>query len=170
MEPTHVRRLRLIRALAQVGDLPLESIAEILRAIDDNELSVHRAIGVAHYALARRGATNAGSPELDEVKTQVDRFIDDRWTVDAAAPDRDELASALLTLQRLGWQVDTRVFERYAKAADRIASWELSRVPDGVERERAVENAVVGTVVLEAVFAALRRLAEEHHSAIRFGG
>jgi DNA-binding transcriptional MerR regulator len=167
---SHVRRLRLIRALAQVGDLPLSMIAGVLDAIDDDAVSVHEALGVAHYALARRAARNDGSPELAAARAEVDAFLDELgWTVKPEAPDRDELASALVTLRCLGWRVDAGVFTRYAKAADRLAAWELGRSPRGIERDRAVENAVVGTVVFEAVLTAFRRLAEEHHSAARFG-
>lgn len=165
----HLRRLRLIRALAQVGDLPLSTIADILVTIDDDDVSVHGALGAAHYALAAGGARNAGSPELDGARAEVDTFLDGLgWVLKPDAPDRDELASALVMLRSLGWKVDTRVFTRYAKAADRLAGWEVAQMPEGVEREIAVENAVVGTVVFESVLTALRRLAEEHHSAARF--
>ena len=141
---SHVRRARLIRALAQVGDLPLSTIARILESIDDDSVPLHEALGVAHYALAQRGATNAGSAELAAARVEVDTFLDDLgWTIKPDAPDRDELASALETLRRLGWKVSPQVFTRYARAADRLAKWELSRNPGDLERERAVENAVV---------------------------
>ena len=166
---SHVCRARLIRALAHVGDLPLSTIGRILKAIDDDSVPLHEALGIAHYALAHRGAMNAGSAELAGARLEVDSFLDDLgWTIKPDAPDRDELASALETLRCLGWNVDSQVFTRYARAADRLAKWELSRNPGGLDRERAVENAVVGTVVFEAVLTALRRLAQEHHSAARF--
>jgi DNA-binding transcriptional MerR regulator len=166
---SHVRRARLIRALAQVGDLPLSTIASILDAIDDDSVPLHEALGVAHYALAQRGARNAGSPELAQARIEVDAFLADLgWAINADAPDRDELASALETLRCLGWRVGPQVFTRYAQAADKVAKWELSQNPGGSDRERAAENAVVGTVVFEAVLTALRRLAQEHHSAARF--
>ncbi len=168
-DESHVRRLRLIRALAQVGDLPLSTIGLILSSIDDESVPLHEALGVAHYALARRGASNAGSTELAEARVEIDGFLDDLgWTIDPDAPDRDELASALGTLRCLGWKVGAEVFTRYARAADKLAAWELSRNPGALDRERAIENAVVGTVVFEAVLTALRRLAQEHHSAVRF--
>lgn len=166
---SHVRRLRLIRALAQVGDLPLSTIARILEAIDDDSVPLHHALGVAHYALAQRGGMSAGSVELAQARVEVDAFLDDLgWTIDADAPDRDELASALETLRCLGWKVDAKVFMRYARAADKLAKRELSQNPGDLDRERAVENAVVGTVVFESALTALRRLAQEHHSAARF--
>ena len=166
---THVRRLRLIRALAQVGNLPLSTIARILEAIDDDSVPLHEALGVAHYALAQRGAMSAGSAELAEARGEVDAFLDVLgWTIKPDAPDRDELASALVSLRCLGWVVGTQVFTRYARAGEKLAKWELSQNPGDIDRERAVENAVIGTVVFEAVLTSLRRLAQEHHSAARF--
>ncbi len=167
----HLRRLRLIRALVQVGDLSLASVRQIVAAVEDDGVSMHEALGVAHYALAARTASNAGSDQLVETRVEIDAFLDDLgWTLKPDAPDRDELASMLLTLRTLGWSVDAAVFARYAEAADRIAAWELSRMPEGIGRETAVENAVIGTVVFDAALSALRRLAEEHHSAERARG
>jgi DNA-binding transcriptional MerR regulator len=168
--PAHLRRLRLIRALVQVGDLSLASVAGILAAVDDPDVSVHAAIGVAHRAIAARAIADADPDDAAiDARADVDRFLGGLgWSVSADAPDRDALASALRTLRDLGWTVDADVFGRYATAADRLARWELTRMPDGIDRELAVENAVVGTVVFGAAFAALRRLAEERHSAARF--
>ncbi len=46
---------------------------------------------------------------------------------------------------------------------------EIASIPVDGDRDRIVEEAVGGSVVFEAAFTALRRLAEAHHSAIRFG-
>jgi len=41
--------------------------------------------------------------------------------------------------------------------------------PPARSRAEMVEYLVAGTVIFEAVLAALRRMAQEHHSAERFG-
>jgi hypothetical protein len=76
----------------------------------------------------------------------------------------------LSTLRRLGWHdAEARLFLPYAKAADRIASREVERTtPPGATRTETMERVVVGTVLFEAAFSALRRLAQERHSAARF--
>jgi hypothetical protein len=66
------------------------------------------------------------------------------------------------------------VFAPYAEAAFRLAEREIeyvaARADPGAERARAeaVEDVIIGTVVFEVALVALRRLAQEHHSASRF--
>jgi DNA-binding transcriptional MerR regulator len=165
----HLRRLRLVRALTSVGDLPLGTVREVLDAIDDPLRSLHDALGVAHHALARGRATSPPAEATAEERAEVDGWLDRLgWRVTADAPDRNELATVLATLRGLGWGVDVGVFDRYARAADRLAAWELKRTPRGGTREETAEAAVIGTVVFQSALVALRRLAQEHHSAVRF--
>ena len=94
----------------------------------------------------------------------VDRFLAaGRWRVSTTAPGRRELAAALSTLRRLGWDVDTTSFAPYAECAYRVAEREVAEAA-GERDAQTVERMVVGTVVFEAVFVALHRLAQEHHA------
>ena len=165
----HVRRLRLIRVLRDVGGLGIAQIRTVLEAIEAEELSMHEVLGRAHHALAPSEPPSEPSPELARAKEKVDRFIEDLgWRVSADAPARWTLAEALLALERL-WGVEgPETFLPYARVADRVAASELASRPPNGSRTGTVEWMVVGTVVYEAVLAALRRLAQEHHSARRF--
>jgi DNA-binding transcriptional MerR regulator len=168
-DESHVRRLRLIRALAEVGGLPLAAVRDALRAVDDPDLPMHEALGIAHRALAPKPAEQ-DDPAAAEARTEVDRFLDRLgWKVSPDAPARDELAVALATLRRLGWpDATTRLFEHHARAADRLAAREVERTtPTGATRSEMMERVVIGTVVFDAVLSALRRLAQEHRSAAR---
>ena len=168
----HIRRLRLIRALVEVGALPLATVREVLEAVDDEDLPIRRGSRVAHRALApeMRGRDD---PTVAVARADVDRFLEQLgWHVSPASPGPHELAVTLSTLRRLGWHdADARLFMPYAKAADRIASREVERTtPPGATRTETMERMVLGTVLFEAAFSALRRLAQERHSAARFGG
>jgi DNA-binding transcriptional MerR regulator len=165
----HVRRLRLIRVLREVGGLGIAQVRKVLEAIDAEELSLHEVLGRAHHALAPSEEPSEPSPELARVKEKVDRFIEDLgWRVSADAPARWTLAEALLALERM-WGVEgAETFLPYARVADRVAASELASRPPNGSRAGMVEWMVVGTVVYEAVLTALRRLAQEHHSARRF--
>lgn len=166
----HVRRLRLIRALAEVGGLALATVREVLGAVDDPSLPMHDALGIAHRALAP-DLGEQDDPAVAEARAEVDRFLDELgWEVSPDAPGRDELAVALATLRRLGWpDADTRLFTRYADVADRLAAREVERTtPGGATRAEMMERVVIGTVVFDAVVSALRRLAQERRSAARF--
>ena len=166
----HVRRLRLIRALVEVGGLPLATVREVLEAVDDPELPIHEALGTAHRALGP-DLGQEDDPEVGDARAEVDRFLQGLgWEVSPDSPGRHELAVALDTLRRLGWpNADARLFTRYARAADRLASAEVQKAtPAGATRAETMERAVIGTVVFEAVLSALRRLAQERYSAARF--
>ena len=171
-DDSHVRRLRLIRVLAEVGGLPLATVREVLQAVDDPDLPMHEALGIAHRALGPELAEQH-DPAVAEARAEVDRFLDRLgWAVSPDSPGRDELAVALVTLRRVGWpKADTQLFEHYARAADRLASREVERTtPAGATRAETMERVVIGTVVFDAVMSALRRLAQEHRSAVRFAG
>lgn len=164
----HLRRLRLIEILADVGGLNLRAVRNVLDAIDDERLSTHRMLGVAHHALGPEGSDGEIPGEMTAALADVDRFLAGRnWWVSPEAPARRALAQSLVTLRRMGRHADEVVLERYADAADRLAAEELSSVTRAGSRIEAIENLVVGTVVFEAVLIALRRLAQEHHSARR---
>jgi DNA-binding transcriptional MerR regulator len=165
----HLRRLRLIQALTEIGGVRLRDVRTVLQAIDDQALGTHELLGTVHHAL---GPHLDGEPSHDEVRAiaAVDRFLAGLgWHVSQQAPARRALARALATLWRMGRDADAAVFEPYARVADELAAGEVATVSPTASRPEAVEGAVVGTVVFEAALVALRRLAQEHHSARRFG-
>ena len=165
----HLHRLRLITTLIDVGGLTIANVRSVLEAVDNSDMSMHDVLGVAHHGLASRCNGVAASGPGAEAEAEIAGFIDSLgWEVKTDAPAKRELASALASLRQLGWKVQAGVFSQYARAADELAACELARTPATGPRSRTVEAAVVGTVVFEAALVALRRLAEEHHSAARF--
>lgn len=164
----HLRRLRLIAVLTDIGGLSLRAVGNVLDAIDDDHLSTHRMLGVAHHALGPHDDDERLPPDVEAAQADVDRLLRARrWRVSPGAPARRALARALATLRRMGRDPDAAVLDRYADAADRLAAEELTSVITTGSRIDAIENLVVGTVVFESVLLALRRLAQEHHSARR---
>lgn len=161
--PEHVHRLRLIRVMLEVGRMPLSSVREVLVALDDPALPMHDLLAVAHrnLALPRIGEGPADPAAVAEVDAVLERL---GWRVADDGPARRDLAGSVAALHRLGWSVDSDVLEPYARAADSIAEREVEYVGEAPSRAESVERLVVGTVVFEAVLAALRRLAEERHS------
>ncbi|HEV2068909.1 MAG TPA: MerR family transcriptional regulator [Acidimicrobiales bacterium] len=156
----HLHRLRVITTLVDTGGLPIATVSAVLEAVDDQDISMHEVLGVAHYGLSVRLTDDAASAPATEAKAEVDRFLDDLgWRVKPDAPAKRELAGALPSLRQLGWNVGADVFSPYARAADELAAWELAYTPSSESRGRMVE----------AVLVALRRLAKEHHSAARLG-
>lgn len=164
----HLHRLRLVRVLVEVGGLGTPAVRTVLDAIDDQELPMHGLLGLAHHALGPPPDAGPVSDAAARARAEVDRFLAELgWQVTPEAPARRALADALAALWRLGRDTGAETFSRHAEAADRLAAYELARVPAGAPRDESVERAVVGTVVYEAALVALRRLALEHHSSRR---
>jgi DNA-binding transcriptional MerR regulator len=165
----HVQRLRLTRALIEVGSLSLASVRNVLDAIDDERVSLLDVLRIAHFALGPAPGDEEPSSDLAVATADIDKFLADLgWEVDPDAPGRRALAQTLVTLRRLGQEIDVREFEPYARAADRIAEREVASINAHEPRGRVVEEIVLGTVAFEAALTALRRLAEERHAAKRF--
>ncbi|WP_340556698.1 MerR family transcriptional regulator [Streptomyces sp. GSL17-111] len=186
----HERRLRLIRALIGVGGLSVAATAEVLAAIDDPALPVHKALGAASHSIAAPVDAGAGTGRADD--TAAERAEDPDPAGDGATDAARAAVEDLLA--RRGWRVSPRnnnvtalvsaaaaltrvghgdflghALEPYADAAERVAEADLDYVAGRERREDLVERAVVGTVLGDAVLTALRRIAQVDASARRFG-
>ena len=164
----HLRRLRLIRVLQDVGGLSLAGVRDVLAALRDSGAPLHEALAAAHTAL--RHDPPSRDPGLADARAETDAWLAARgWDLGPHSSGRDDLAGALLALRQLGWPVGPDVFERYAHHADALAEAEIAYVARAEDREAAVETTVIGTVVFERALVALRRLAQEHHSRRQLG-
>ncbi|MEV5260678.1 MerR family transcriptional regulator [Streptomyces anulatus] len=166
--PGHERRLRLIRALLDVGGLSLAAIGEVLEAMDDPEQPVHKVLGVAADGVTPTGEEGAG-PELEHAREEVAELLRRRdWQADERGPAAESLAGVLSALRRAGHGGYIDLLDVYADAAEPVARADLDYVQRRVAREDLVESVVVGTVLGEAMFGALRRLAHIDVSFRRF--
>jgi DNA-binding transcriptional MerR regulator len=163
-DETHVRRLRLVRALVEVGGLSLSRVRDVLAEVDEESRELHGLLGAAHGALV---------PEPPAVSTEskerVDRLIKDQgWLVYEGSVDRALLAGALDALVGVGHRLDDEVLQAYAQAAQQVADTDVAHLPVG-DRSRTVEAVVVVTALGGPVLLALRRLAHQSASARRHG-
>jgi DNA-binding transcriptional MerR regulator len=166
----HLERLRLIRALREVGDLPIASVKRIVTAVDDERVGLHALLGAAAYAIGPPVETHPEDPAWRSAREDVDAIVAELgWRVTPDAPTRDLLAQAFLALRRLGRPIVWTDLRPYIEAASIIAEHEMGAVPVEGERGRAVQTAVATNVLYEKVLLALRRMAQEDASARRFG-
>ena len=161
----HLDRVALIRALREVGGLPIATIKETLDAI---ERPAADGAGPDHLGVALRAL---GAPldiptdEAADYQRATDR-IDDvlrglGWSTDPDAPGRADLIRAVVAIDRQfpgGTQQQT--LQRYAEVARSLAEFEIPQTwdPSGAPTD-ALRYAVLGTVLFEPVILALRRLA-----------
>jgi len=160
----HLRRLRLVRALTEVGNLSLKEVKAVLDAADDPSLPIHELLGTVQYALEPSTPADIDAGAVDTVDAAIDAL---GWRVSDKAPARRSIAHAVEVLRSFGWTVEPADLVRYAKAVDRLAAREVAISDDTADREQLVGRMVVGSVVFEAILTAFRRLAQEHHSATR---
>ncbi|MFJ9936269.1 MerR family transcriptional regulator [Streptomyces virginiae] len=177
---SHERRLRLVRALMEVGGLSVAAIREVLVAVDDKEQPVHELLGEAATRLVpeygdggERGGGDggaAGDAETVLARERVARLIEARgWRIASGNKAAEALVAALASLGRVGHAGFVDLLDDYAEAAERVGRTDLDYVARRVAREDLVESVVVGTVLGDAVFAALRRMAQVDASARTFG-
>lgn len=167
----HLHRLRLVRALTEVGKLSLRDVRRVLAAAADPQVSMHALLGTAQYALEPEPPARVGDDgDLAPARNTVDATLASvGWQVAADAPARATAAHAVASLRALGWEVTPEHLLRYATAVDELAAAEVSIRDEDANRETVVERMVVGSVLYDVILSAFRRLAHEHHSA-RSGG
>ncbi|MFD7492981.1 MerR family transcriptional regulator [Streptomyces sp. NPDC059832] len=166
----HERRLRLIRALLDVGGLSLAAIGDVLRVVEDPAQPVHKVLGAAAKRLTPVHGDGSG-PELEDAREEVAELLERRgWRAAAHGPAGDSLAEVIVALRRAGHGGFVELLDDYAAAAEPVARADLDYVGRRVAREDLVESVVVGTVLGEAMFGALRRLAHADASARAYEG
>ncbi|GAB3208092.1 MerR family transcriptional regulator [Marinactinospora thermotolerans] len=165
----HLRRLRLIRALAEVGDVPLARIRGVLDAVDDEQIGPHLLLGTALYQLDS-DAPAEEDDSADQARQTAERLLSGLgWRTYSGSPARGRLVRALATLDRLGLTIPPEVLSRYAELAHEAAERDLELLDAAAPREEIVERAIAITVLMEQTFTALHRMAQEDISAGRFG-
>ena len=169
-DESHVRRLRLIRALIDIGGLRLRDVRDVLAALDDDRVPVHDLLGVTQAALGseRRGPGRSSAVD-PTVAAEVDEAVARLgWKVNDESRARETLADTLVTLRGLGWTVPVDDLVSYGRAVNELAAREVASVPETGVRSAILEHMVIGTVLFETILDAMRLLAQEHHSAQRF--
>lgn len=161
-DESHVRRLRLVRALVEVGGLRLDQVRGVLAAVDDETLPLHSALGAAHTGLSHVD----DAPPVDvDARRRVDRLVRRwAWRVGRDSAHRDALARSLAALADLDVAPSDELLDLYAVGLHIAAEREVGSVPHA-DRGAATERAVVGTLLLEPALLAIRRLAQEDVSA-----
>jgi DNA-binding transcriptional MerR regulator len=168
-DESHIERLRLIRVLREIGQVPVAAIGAVLAAVDAPKAELPEALALAHHALGPPPPEEPSEVHL-ATRAEVTAFVAERgWDVEDEAPAIDALAGALIALRGVVGPCTIDVFAPYAEVADQLAAFELAWIDATSGVGHTVAQVVVGTVVYEQALVALRRLAEEHHSGERFG-
>ena len=168
-DDAHLRRLRLIRALVEVGGLPIAVVKDVLGAVDDPDTGLHDVLGRTVYAITGTGTDDGGEEFADAADADVRTMTAHTgWQVSDCAPAVTGARTVLARLHELGQAPGDDTLKLWAEAADRAAEGDLRAIARSEGREGAAETALIGTVLGDALLAALRRIAQESHSAARY--
>lgn len=163
-DESHVRRLRLIRALTEVAGLRLETVRQVLEDLG-RASSWHEAVGSAHTRLATPHDHEA--PPSAVSLARVDALLARQgWHLAANHPQARLLARGLDVLEDLGHPASDLLLDLYANAMRPIAAHEVLAVrgPEGADVEGSTEAAVIGTLLQEPLLLGIRRIAQENVS------
>jgi DNA-binding transcriptional MerR regulator len=162
-DESHVARLRLIRALVGPGGCSIAAAHRVISAIEDPPPSIHDLLGAALGA----GPALERHPEHERVHQLMRQW---GWEVEEKdCPTHDALAEALSAIDAAGFVLAEGALEMYKNHMEQVAAYELATVPTQSPAE-TVRYVVLGTVLLEPLLLALRRVAQQQVSARRFGG
>jgi DNA-binding transcriptional MerR regulator len=156
----HVQRLRLIKALTEVGGLSLASVGAVLRAIDDRQ-TPHKTMGVVQQELV--GPTPKVSDEGAEWATGLLQEVARRHGWTWHGPGMNEVAhlvAALATAKDLGHERLAERLEEYAQLARRVAEIDVEVVIGLTSVDKIIEAGLVATVLGDRIFAGLRHIAQ----------
>ncbi|MFI2376756.1 MerR family transcriptional regulator [Streptomyces sp. NPDC018964] len=176
-DETHLRRLRLIRALTGVRGLSVASAKQVLDAMAEHRADLHRLLGIAFGIRPSDGGTpdadsaegEGGAPAGANPKAAA--LVDAMgWTVSEHNPARRTIDETLRTLRSLDIAYDWEALLPYAELAERTARHDLDRLETVTDPMEKAELAVLLTFLLEPALMALRRLAQENESTARHGG
>ncbi|MEO7447903.1 MAG: MerR family transcriptional regulator [Humibacillus sp.] len=161
-DASHVERVRLVRALVEVGHLPIDRVAEVVATLEHPPERRHELLGAGHHAL------RVTDPSLDASESSLAQ-VEALGVGDCTdSPAVVQLALTLTAAAAGGWPVSDALVRRWYAAllvvADTDVTPELAELPAA----EALRHVIVGTVLTDPVLLALRRVAQEQVSAERF--
>jgi DNA-binding transcriptional MerR regulator len=156
----HVKRVRLIRVLLEVGGLSISATKTVIAALDDEGAPLAQTFAVASYAMSSPRVGDAAAS--DESRERIIRFARDQgWNFTDDNPGIDNAARALDGLSAIDFTAPDDYLAAYASAADAAAAADLRALTTLASPDQIAELMVVGTVLGDPLFAGLRRIAHE---------
>jgi DNA-binding transcriptional MerR regulator len=170
----HLRRLRLVRAMIQVGRLPVATVREVLGHVDDDSLGRTIRLGAALWALPQVPEPDEDDEFVRAAHQEVDTLLDRLGWQNAKllatiSPAYRSLVVAVAAFRRLGYDWGAELLAPYAELMHRTAVLDLDLLEQQPSEAERIEFAVLGAILNEPVLRALHRLAQEEESTRRYG-
>ncbi|MER8010743.1 MULTISPECIES: MerR family transcriptional regulator [unclassified Streptomyces] len=170
----HLRRLRLVRAMIQVGRIPVTTVREVLGHVDDDSLGRTIRLGAALWALPQVPEPDEEDEFVQAAHREIGALLDrlgwrNAERLSTISPAYRSLVVAVAAFRRLGYGWGAEQLAPYAELMHRTAVLDLDNMEAYPSEPERVEFAVLGAILNEPVLRALHRLAQEEESARRYG-
>lgn len=170
----HLRRLRLVRAMIQVGRVPVAKVREVLGHVDDDSLGRSVRLGAAMWALPQVPEPDEDDEYVQvaqqEITTLLDRLgWENAKQLTSISPAYRSLVVAVAAFRRLGYDFGAELLAPYAELMHRTAVLDLDNMETQSSEAERIEWAVLGAILNEPVLQALHRLAQEEETTRRYG-
>ncbi|MFD9739618.1 MerR family transcriptional regulator [Umezawaea sp. NPDC059074] len=162
----HLRRLKLVRALVDVGGLSIAAVGEVIGVLETSDIVTHQVLGVVQRSM---GPDEPPAADPDAHAEVLDFLARRGWERMADDPAVQSLASVLSTARKLGHLKFAGQLDAYAEASVGIARQDLDYVLLHSQVDDVLESMVIATVLGDAALVALRRLAQRDASARLLG-
>jgi DNA-binding transcriptional MerR regulator len=166
-DDAHVRRLRLIRALVDVGGLAIATVRDVLASADAPDETVSRILFTAQESISAE--PNLPHDEAWEAAEQtVAELVERRgWQAKPTSRAWRTVVAVLVSARQLEHGVWTTKLDTYAEACEQIAEADIDYIHGITDMDSMLEGVVVGTVLGDTLVTALRRLAHQSESTRR---
>ncbi len=162
-DESHLERLRLVRALLEVGHLSHAEIQGILEALEKPPSQLVEALVQVYDAAAK-----ASRYDETDLTAALSTVKDLGWSIDPESPHLAWLARAISALESIGLPPTHERMQVYGAAALLAAEDDIDWVMDA-DSDRTVLHAIGSSVLWGSVLGALRVLAGEEVSRRQFG-
>lgn len=155
----HERRIRLVRALIDVGGLSVATTRDLLARLDDPDASIDNLLGRTMFTLTSR-RERVDDDVRAEARARVLALVRSRgWQVASDDVEFEHLTELVATMRALGEDDLLEILDTYAEAAEKVAAIDIAVVSRRKDVESIIDGAVVGTVLGGSMLLSLRRLA-----------
>jgi DNA-binding transcriptional MerR regulator len=156
----HEQRLRLVRAMLEIGKLSVASVRDVLAALDQPGAPIAATFDVAQQALSRAAVPDVSEPTAASLARIDALAVRAGWGDCDDNIGREIAARVLDGFDRAGFPLPDDYLDRYAEAALVQAEADLGAVAALPDRSRMTELMVVGTILGDPLALGLRRIAQ----------
>ncbi|GHE07765.1 MerR family transcriptional regulator [Streptomyces alanosinicus] len=170
----HLGRLRLVRAMIQVGRVPVAKVREVLGHVDDDSLPRSIRLGAALWALPQVPEPDEDDEYVQVAHQEVDKLLDQLGWENAKqlttiSPAYRSLVVAVAAFRRIGYDFGAELLAPYAELMYRTAVLDVDNMETYASEAERIEFAILGAILNEPVLQALHRLAQEEETTRRYG-